>query len=271
MLKGGYKLAEKLQCLLEHSSICKRASGLRGEGSFYVNIGKHLSKQKKMHVCKDCIQEYIGDMKNEKDKAIENALTLFPFLDIAYIHELFMQQDDIGVYFRLLGLNYSDRGSWKDSTFPDDAQIDELIEIDDDMRDAWSDRWGDGLSTSEYLFLEKRFSRLCNEFELDDYSKEIIFIQICYTQLNLRKANKVGAPTDKLVKQLQDLMGSADLKPSQRSLTAQNSATLGVSIKELEDNEPIIIDEEFKDINRIESYFKRHFIDHFAKMLELKK
>lgn len=264
-------MAEKLQCLLEHSSICKRSSGFRGEGSFYVNVGKHLSKQKKMHVCKDCIQEYIGDMKNEKDKAIENALILFPFLDVAYIHELFMQQEDIGVYLRLLGLNYSDKSSWKDSVFPSDEQIDELIEVDDDMRDTWVDRWGDGLSTQEYLFLEKRFARLCNEFELDDYGKEIIFVQICYTELNLRKANKVNAPTDKLVKQLQDLMASADLKPSQRSLTKQNAATFGVSIKELEDNEPIIIDEEFKDINRIEKYFKQHFVDHFAKMLELKK
>ena len=136
-------------------------------------------------------------MKNEKDKAIENALILFPFLDVAYIHELFMQQEDIGVFLRLLGLNYSDKSSWKDSVFPSDEQIDELIEVDDDMRDTWVDRWGDGLSTQEYLFLEKRFARLCNEFELDDYGKEIIFVQICYTELNLRKANKVNAPTDK--------------------------------------------------------------------------
>lgn len=264
-------MAEKIQCLLEYSSICKRSSGLRGEGSFYVNVGKHLSKQKKMHVCKDCIQEFIGDMKNEKDNAIENALTLFPFLDIAYNHELFMQQDEIGVYFRLLVLNYAGKSAWKDSVFPSDDEIDDLIEVDDDMREVWSDRWGDGLSTNEYLFLEKRFSKLCSEFELDDYGKEIIFIQICYTELNLRKANKVGAPTDKLIKQLQDLMGSADLKPTQRSLTKQNSATLGVSIKELEDNEPIIIDEEFRDISKIEKYFQQHFIDHFAKMLELKK
>ncbi len=262
---------ERIQCLMEYSDPCRRTSGLRPETSFYANIGKNYSKQKKMHVCKDCIQAFIGDMRYNKENAIEQALKLFPFLDVAYIHELFTSMDDIGVYFRTLSVNYKDRSAFKDSVFPSNSQIENLSDVDQDTLDLWLDRWGEGWTVQDYIFLEKRYERLTDEYEADDYSLEVLFQQICLTQLNIFKANRVGAATDKLIKQLQDLMSSAELKPSQRSGDKSASQTLGLKIKEIEETEPIVNDPEFADQNKIEYYFEKHFVKHFARMLELTK
>lgn len=263
---------EKYQCLMELSTNCKKASGLRGDSFYYANISKNMNKQKKMPVCKECIQEYLRDyMKFDKEKAIEQAMILFPFLDVAYVHDVFMNTEDVGVYFRTINMNYRDNLAWKDSIFPDDDSLEDLIEIDDEIRDEWVERWGEGFAITDYLFLENEFRRLCDAFELDDYGKEIIFKQIAYTQLDLLYATKNKLPKDKLVKQLQDLMGTASLQPKQRDLAKQNNQTLGVSIKELEEDDPIIAIEQFRDINKIEECFKEHFVKHFSRMLEFTK
>ena len=189
---------------MELSSNCKKSSGQRGDSFYYVNISKNLNKQKKMPVCKECIAEIMRDfMKFDKEKAIEQAMMLFPFLDVAYIHDVFMSSDDIGVYFRTININYRDNLAWKDSIFPDDDKLEELIEVDTEIRDEWVERWGEGFAITDYMFLENEFRRLCDAFELDDYGKEIIFKQIAYTQLDLLYATKNKLPKDKLVKQLQ--------------------------------------------------------------------
>ena len=73
---------------MELATKCKKSSGLRSEDFFYANVGKNFNKQKKLHICKECMEQYIGDMSSvNKDRARVKAMELFQFLDIAYNHD----------------------------------------------------------------------------------------------------------------------------------------------------------------------------------------
>lgn len=99
---------------------------------------------------------------------------------------------------------------------------------------------------------------------------EITFIkQICFTQLDLFKANRAGRDTktlnDTLIKQLD----AAKLQPKQNAgdTTADNQ-TFGTLIDKWENTRPIPeIDEELRDVDKIGRYISVFFFGHLCKMI----
>jgi hypothetical protein len=264
-------VAEKIQCLMELATKCKKSSGLRSEDFFYANVGKNFNKQKKLHICKECMEQYIGDMSSvNKDRARVKAMELFQFLDIAYNHDAFMNATSIGAYMRHYTLKSTGtNNAWKDSTFPTTDDMLDVKNVTAEQDTEWMMFWGEGYSFAEYRYLDEEYERMCFEYEKNDYSQEILFKQICITQLLIRRAQATGIYNDKLIKQLQDLLGSANLKPSQQSLLKNTVNSLGVAILKYENEKPIAEPrDEFKDVNGIKKYIKSEF-GHLAKMLGL--
>lgn len=132
--------------------------------------------------------------------------------------------------------------------------------------------FGPGFEREDYIFLYEQYSDWTARHECDMKSQEELFKEICFTQLNLFKANRAGRDTktlnDTLIKQLD----AAKLQPKQNAgdTTADNQ-TLGTLIDKWENTRPIPeIDEELRDVDKIGLYIDVFFRGHLAKMLNIK-
>lgn len=77
--------------------------------------------------------------------------------------------------------------------------------------------WGRGLDDQDYLFLEDHYQNLITRHECKTAAQEILFKRIAKAELNCEKADATG--DTKKIKEandnLQNLMGSAQIKPNQ--------------------------------------------------------
>ena len=129
--------------------------------------------------------------------------------------------------------------------------------------------FGSGFSREDYIFLYEQYSDWTARHECNTKSQEELFKQICFTQLDLFKANRSGQDTktlnDTLIKQLD----AAKLQPKQNAgdTTADNQ-TLGTLIDKWENTRPIPeIDEELRDVDKISKYISVFFFGHLCKMI----
>lgn len=150
----------------------------------------------------------------------------------------------------------------------------EEIIVPDDIVDFW----GPSYTPESYLELEKRkqywLSRLSLETELDA-GTEALVRQICMLEIDINKVRSEGGSADKLVNSLNTLLGSAQLRPTQKKdeASAANANTpFGVWIKRWEDERPIPeVDPSLKDVDGLIKYIMTWFHGHLAKMLGIKK
>lgn len=140
----------------------------------------------------------------------------------------------------------------------------EGFEADEEIIKFW------GKTNKEDLeFLESEWTNLTHRFECDTYSTEMLFQEIALTRLDIRKKREQGANVDKELKTLQDLLGSANIKPVQDNGSANvEQMTFGTLIKKYENTKPIPEpDDEFKDPDNIMKYISIWFFGHLCKML----
>lgn len=137
--------------------------------------------------------------------------------------------------------------------------------------------WGSGYTSEMYLELEQRrsywMSRLPDGSDID-IGTEALIRQICPLELDINRYRASGRDVDKLVANLDKLIGSAGLRPGQkRQEDADASLTntpLGVWLYRYENKRPLPeIDEELKDVNGIRKYVFT-WMGHLCKMLGLK-
>lgn len=138
--------------------------------------------------------------------------------------------------------------------------------------------WGPSYTPDMYAELEQRrqywMSRFPEGIELD-VGTEALIRQICSLEIDINRDRADGKPVDKLVGALNTLLGSAQLKPAQKSTDAKSNGSntpFGVWIKRWEDERPIPeVDPSLKDVDGIKKYIATWFHGHLAKMLGLKK
>lgn len=137
--------------------------------------------------------------------------------------------------------------------------------------------WGSGYTPDMYMDLEQRrsywMSRLPSDVEFD-IGTEAIIRQICSLELDINRDRAAGRSVDKSINALNALLGSANLKPTQKKDDDSGSADntpFGVWIKRWEDQRPIPEpDPELKDVDGIIRYIEIWFKGHLSKMLGLK-
>ena len=133
------------------------------------------------------------------------------------------------------------------------------------------DKWGKGYSLDELEFLNDRYHQWVTGYECDSPAQLVLFEEICRTQLDIRRARESNQPVDKLVKSLQDLLTSSNVKPVQESgANSLEQASFGVLIKKWENEKPIPEPlDEFKDVDGIKKYMSVWFVGHLSKMLDI--
>ena len=100
--------------------------------------------------------------------------------------------------------------------------------------------FGSGFTSEDYLYLQDQYDDWRSRTQVDSKSQETYIIQICFKQLEIWKAQKVGKDTDKLVKSLNDLMNGANLQPRQNvGNAATDSLTFGQLIEKWELESPV--------------------------------
>ncbi len=138
--------------------------------------------------------------------------------------------------------------------------------------------WGSGYSDDMYEELEQRRRYWMSKFPEGtdlDVGTEALIRQICALELDINRDRFAGKPIDKSVNALNNLLGSANLKPTQQKNNADTSSLektpYGVWIHKLENERPISEpSEEMKDVDGIVKYISIWFLGHLCKMLGIK-
>lgn len=137
--------------------------------------------------------------------------------------------------------------------------------------------WGSGYSDEMYRELEQRrqywMSKFPEGIELD-VGTEALIRQICSLELDINRDRIAGKSVDKSVNALNNLLGSANLKPAQQKVdgdNAQENTPFGVWIRRWETQRPVPDpDPELEDVDGIVRYISIWFLGHLCKMLGIK-
>ena len=152
------------------------------------------------------------------------------------------------------------------STYGDAAIPDEVIAF-----------WGPGYTPSMYMELEERRKYLVSKYpsttELD-IGTETLIRQICILEIEINKARMEGKPVDKLINTLNTVLGSANLKPTQKKEDADaelEKMPLGVGIQKWEYSRPLPpTPKEKRDINQVIKNITTWYLGHACKMVGIR-
>lgn len=134
--------------------------------------------------------------------------------------------------------------------------------------------WGAGLEEQDYLYLDDQYKSLITRHECKTAAQEILFKRIAKALLNCEKAD--ATKDTKKIKEandnLQNLMGSAQIKPNQTNdNTLAEANTFGTLIQKWEEEEPIPEPApEWQDVDGIGKYFRVWVLGTLLKMFNLK-
>lgn len=137
--------------------------------------------------------------------------------------------------------------------------------------------WGPGYTPSMYMELENRrkywMSKYPQEAELD-IGTEALIRQICSLEIDINKARMEGKPIDKYVNSLNTVLGSANLKPTQKKEDADaelEKMPLGVGIQKWEYSRSLPpTPKEKRDINQVIKNITTWYLGHACKMVGIR-
>jgi len=137
--------------------------------------------------------------------------------------------------------------------------------------------WGPGYTPSMYMELEERRKYLVSKYpsttELD-IGTETLIRQICILEIEINKARMEGKPVDKLINTLNTVLGSANLKPTQKKEDADaelEKMPLGVGIQKWEYSRPLPpTPKEKRDINQVIKNITTWYLGHACKMVGIR-
>ena len=231
--------------------------------------------------CKACVENlymHYVDVFASEEKAIRHLCIMF---DIYFSKEIFERakstENDL-----LLITNYLRKThllEYKKKTYDDTIEEERKIleEPDEEFSDNTTSNisketirfFGLGFKPEEYVFLQDQYDDWVARHECKTKSQEEVFKNLCIAQLNIQTAQQKGGKVTEAMRAFQDLLGTANLKPSQTNdsvLTDQNS--FGTLIKKWENDKPIPEpDPEWRDVDGIRKYVNVFFLGHLAKMM----
>lgn len=262
------------------------------ESNFYSSNSKFYKGTGKVPYCKKCIKEFYNHYYNKykeenyvfpEKKAIKR---LCMALDIYYGEEVFtsalgeiektpaMSVD--AAYMKVAHLRQNSKYTY-DETFKRDEKdgvtesyvdLKQEMDIDEDVVLFF----GSGFSEDDYKYLKREYDDWVARHECKTKAQEEVFKRLCFKQLEILKATRLGEDTKDLDATFQKLLETAKLQPRQNSgdTTADNQ-TFGTLIDKWENERPLPeIDEELRDVDKIAWYFDIFFKGHLSKMMGLK-
>lgn len=134
--------------------------------------------------------------------------------------------------------------------------------------------WGPGLTPEMYADLETRLrywrKKYPDGYEFDA-GEEALIRQICNLEVDINRARAKGQSVDKTINALNNLLGSANIKPAQKKETEGAYVPFGLEILKWENDDPIPDpDPEFEDVDGMHKNVTAWFVGHLAKMVGYK-
>lgn len=133
--------------------------------------------------------------------------------------------------------------------------------------------FGYGYLPEEYEYLQEQYDDWTSRYDCETKAKEEIFKNLSIAQLAVQRAQKEKnqKETASAIKTFQDLLGTANIKPSQdKEVYATEQETFGTFIKMIENTRPISEPkEEWKDVDGIIKQIDTFFVGQMADMLHL--
>lgn len=156
---------------------------------------------------------------------------------------------------------------------PEEAE-EEIIDIPEDVVLFW----GPGYTPKMYLELEERKKYWISRFPTGynfDIGEEALIRQICNLEIDINHDRAAGKSIDKNVNTLNTLLGSANLKPTQKKDDGADAELdnmpFGVGIRKWENTRPIPEpDPELQDVDGIVQYITVWFLGHLCHMVGIK-
>lgn len=132
--------------------------------------------------------------------------------------------------------------------------------------------FGLGYTQEQYLFLQNQYEDWIHRHQCETKAQEELFKNLCIAQLNINIAQQTNGKVSEAMKTFQDLLGSANLKPTQTNDNAlADSNTFGTLIKRWEETTPVPEpNPEWKDVDGIIRYISIYFLGHLCKMMGIK-
>ena len=256
-----------------------------------------------LYVCRHCVDElftHYKDIFGDERSAIRRLCMIF---DIYWSEKTYDMSKKNGSsaspilnyitkanLYQFAGKTYDDTLKEESAGIPSDltdATIDSADSASNVIMDAADmvvtqevvDFWGSGLTPSFYYELEQRYKYWCGDMakssDIMDVGERAVIKQICMLEVTITRDTAAGKPIDKSINALNNLLGSANLKPVQKkrdeSLDANVESTpFGVWIRKIENTRPISEpDPEFADVDGVIKYISVWFFGHICKMLKI--
>lgn len=279
MIKKKVKLYMAVKSKKNDKVKCLNCDIEKPKGNYYVNTNV-LFKLEKFPTCKDCINDYIGDRNSSVyHDRVKQVLQL---MDKPFLIEEWLKRDEmwekyipqISSLSQYKGLRYKDsvfvsnlceKGGDSNTIVQNNLDINAVEEFEELVS-----FWGKGLDIEELEYLQNEYERLMNAYESEDsYAMQILFQEASHQRLTIKKKRENNQPVDKELKTLQDLLGSANIKPVQETgANATEQSTFGTLIKKYENEKPVPDpDPIWQDVDGIRRYFQIWFLGHLCKML----
>jgi hypothetical protein len=288
-LKNEYKKLKTKYDKINSGFFCHDCNRFLPADKFYVS-----SKWKSgvIPTCRECLNKIAlgfnekAEKTNETEETFKEALRIakLPFLRKEYNSAVATLQDTtngarrISTFQQYMGViqslpQYKDM-RWEDGDFEAAEEVEEEkeIKLSKDKKKAAVKRFGTGYTDGAYLFLQNEYEDWIARYTIESKAQEVLLIEICKAELKLHEADINGEDTKDLIKSLQDLMGSLNIRPNQKDAKGiADAKSLGQMIEMWEEHDPIPEpDDDFKDVDRIGFLIDVFFKGHLAKMMGLK-
>lgn len=276
----------------------------RQKGYFPVSHSPMYRKAGYLPWCNDCIEEMYDEYREilSSDKAAMRRMCMK--LDLYWDEAIYdMVDKSVGVQSRVRNyIGKTNINRYIDKTFddtiaredaeaakeaankPQDCSINDAgaLEVEDENEYEVSDEvrrfWGSGYTPQMYEELEERRHYLLGQYPngfVPDIGTETLIRQICGLEVDIAHDRAAGRSVEKNVKTLNDLLGSANLKPvQQKDMMADadlENMPLGVGIEKWEYRRPLpVTDEGLRDVNHRIRDITTWYLGHGAKMVNLR-
>lgn len=287
------KVADSYNAILDKDIVlCPKCGEFKKRETSFYNDNRFVTM--KYPVCKECLLKMVEQRRKDKDEpnetkeSVQMVLQMLnrPYDDAFYEQCVKGAMDGVKEKTRnspfatyitsIMSLKQWQDKTWADSDFGSSITTTELdeeeLEENEELLRKARRRFGRDYTNVDLLFLETEYEDWTTRYACDSKAQELLFKRICFKELEIDKAQKDGKDTKELDKTLQELLGSAQLKPSQNASNAfTDSNTFSQMIEVWEHTRPIAEpSEEFKDVDGIGKLIDVFFKGHLAKMMGLK-
>lgn len=272
---------------------CRKCQKTMRLNKFYEATNPMLDSNKFMSICKGCANEIYNHyftIYNNMEKALQ--LTCQD-LDVRFSVKAMEQvqthieklkstgksADAVFGYYKskLSSLSRNNEGidnfRFRDSDILNNPlpviNQNDFIDSDFEVTEDSIRFWGINLDKHEHEYLSAKLEEYLNTYECDTPVMEELLKQAAYESLEIRNKRQKKEDVSKNLKNLQEILGTANIKPNQETgANATEQATLGLLIKKWETEEPVPEpDPEWKDVDGIGKLIRVFFLGHLCKIM----